>query len=99
MSTRSYDSTLRLEQARLTRARIIDAARALLIEGGYESMTINAVAEAAGVSTQTIYNAVGNKAAIVKAVYDGTLAGGDEPRPMTERPEFRALADATDAAS
>jgi len=99
MSTRSYDSTLRAEQARLTRARILDAARTLLLEGGYQSVTITALAETAGVSTQTIYNAVGNKAAVIKAVYDVTLAGDDDGRPMSDRPEFRALSEATDAAS
>ena len=99
MSTRSYDTTLRAEQARMTRTRILDAARTLLLEGGYPSMTISALAETAGVSTQTIYNAVGNKAAVIKAVYDVTLAGDDDPRPMMERPEFRALTDATDAES
>lgn len=99
MSSRSYDSTLRAEQARMTRARILDAARSLLLERGYPSMTISALAETAGVSTQTIYNAVGNKAAVIKAVYDVTLAGDDDPLPMAERPEFRAVSDATDVAS
>ena len=99
MSSRSYDSTLRAEQARMTRARILDAARSLLLERGYPSMTISALAETAGVSTQTIYNAVGNKAAVIKAVYDVTLAGDDDPLPMAERPEFRAVSEATDAAS
>src|SRR4029453_13547702 len=99
MSSRSYDSTLRAEQARMTRARILDAARSLLLERGYPSMTISALAETAGVSTQTIYNAAGNKAAVIKAVYDVTLAGDDDPLPMAERPEFRAVSEATDAAS
>jgi AcrR family transcriptional regulator len=96
MSTRSYDSTLRTEQARLTRARILDAARALLIDGGYQSMTIGALARSADVSTQTIYNAIGGKAAVIKAVYDVTLAGDDDPLVMIERPEFVAITAATD---
>ena len=99
MSTRSYESGLRTEQARLTRARIVDAARALLLDGGYEAMTMAALARAADVSTQTIYNAVGGKAAVIKAAYDVTLAGDDDPRPMIERPEFSALVTATDPAT
>ena len=44
---------------------------------------------------QTVYNVVGGKAALLKAVYDVTLAGDDEPVPITERPEFRAVVEAT----
>ena len=98
-SGRSYDRTLRDEQARVTRVRILEAARQLLVAGGYQNLTIAALAESAGVSVQTIYNSVGNKAAVIKAVYDVTLAGDDDPRAMNDRPEFQALADAPDAPS
>jgi hypothetical protein len=47
------------------------------------------------VSVQTVYNVVGGKAVLLKAVYDVTLAGDDEPVPITERPEFRAAVQAT----
>ena len=99
MSTRPYDNTLRTEQARLTRRRIIEAARALLLDGGAQSMSISALAETAGVSIQTIYNAIGNKAAVIKAVYDVTVAGDDDPRPMRDRPDFQAITDAADPAA
>lgn len=97
MSTRKYDSTLRADQAALTRERILDAAYELLVDGGYASMTNGALANAAGVSPQTIYNAVGNKAAVLKAVYDRTLAGDDDEIPMAERPEFLAMQEAVSA--
>jgi AcrR family transcriptional regulator len=97
MSTRSYESALRTEQARLTRARILDAARSLLLARGYQAMTIAALARAADVSTQTIYNAVGGKAAVIKAAYDVALAGDDEAMPMSARPEFAAMTQAADA--
>ena len=99
MSRRPYDRTLRDEQARTTRARILESARQLLLADGYQHLTIAALAESAGVSVQTIYNSVGNKAAVIKAVYDVTLAGDDDPRAMNDRPEFRALAEAPDGAS
>jgi AcrR family transcriptional regulator len=88
---RPYDSPLRDEQARLTRRRIVETAHGLLLEGGYGAMTVATLAREAGVSVQTIYNAVGGKADVVKAVYDVALAGDDEPVPMIERPVFRAL--------
>lgn len=47
-------------------------------------------------SVQTLYNVVGGKAALVKAVYDVTLAGDDEPVPMAERPLLRAVLEAPD---
>jgi hypothetical protein len=45
---------------------------------------------------QTIYNAVGGKAAILKAVYDTLLAGDDEPVPIMQRPTVAAMRAATD---
>ncbi|WP_019204362.1 TetR/AcrR family transcriptional regulator [Tsukamurella sp. 1534] len=95
-STRNYDNSGRKRAAEETRAAILDAARTILLEGGYDEMTIASLARAAGVSPQTIYNSVGDKAAVVKACYDVVLAGDAEPVPMSERPAFRALSLATD---
>lgn len=95
---REYESTVREEQARSTRRRILDAADRLLVGGGYASMTIARLAAEADVSPQTVYNSVGGKAQVVKAVYDVRLAGDDEPVPIGERPEFRALVEAPTAA-
>jgi hypothetical protein len=51
------------------------------------------------VSEQTVYARIGNKAVILKAVYDVMLAGDDEPIPMAGRPEFQRMRDAPDARS
>jgi hypothetical protein len=96
---RTYDNSARLEAAQDTRAAIVEAARSELVTGGYRQLTIAAVAAAAGVSPQTIYNSVGNKAALVKAVYDVTIAGDDDPVPMSDRPGFRAIREAPTAAA
>ena len=61
-------------------------------------MTVARLAAEAEVSPQTVYNAVGGKAAVVKAVYDTSLAGDDEPVPISERPELRAVLEAGSAA-
>lgn len=90
-TTRSYRSPLRDEQARLTRRRILDAARPLLIERGYAATTVELLASEAGVSVQTVYNTIGGKAAVIKAVYDVVLAGDDDPIPIAERPAFAAM--------
>jgi AcrR family transcriptional regulator len=96
---RQYSTALRAEQTALTRGRILQAAGALFAESGYLGTTLAGIAAAAGVSVQTVYNVVGGKPAVLKAVYDVTLAGDDDPIPMIERPVFRALMAATDARS
>lgn len=89
MSTpRRYDSTRRAEAARLTRRRILAAAREQFLRSGYHGTTIATLARAAEVSPQTIYNGFGGKAEVLKAVYDVLLAGDDEPIPMNARPEM-----------
>ena len=96
---RVYNTERRAEQARLTRVRIIDAARELLLADGFFAMTVPLLAQRAGVSPQTVYNAIGGKAEVVKAVYDGLLAGDDDPTPMSQRPGFGAVVEALDPAA
>jgi AcrR family transcriptional regulator len=94
---RTYTSTLRAQQSAQTRAAVITAARGLFLEeGGYARTSLSAIAAAAGVSIQTIYNTFGSKAGLLKAVYDTTLAGDDDPIPMGQRPEFLAMERETD---
>ncbi len=53
-----------------TRARIVDAAMALLEERGYDGMTMRAVAEAAGVSQGNAYYYFSSKEHLVQGFYD-----------------------------
>jgi AcrR family transcriptional regulator len=84
-SRRRYDSSRRQEQARQTRRAVLEAARDLFLERGYSGTTIGAVADAARVSVETVYKAFGNKARLVKEVFDVAIAGDDEPIPMLQR--------------
>ena len=59
-------------------------------------MTIAGLAREAGVSPQTVYNSVGGKGELIKAVYDLLLAGDEDPTPMSERPSFDAVVNAPD---
>lgn len=95
---RAYDNTGRAERARATRDQIVETALGLLLDGGYAAMTVASLAAAAGVSPQTVYNSVGGKPAVVKAVYDRLLAGDAEELAMSDRPEFDALFSARDRA-
>lgn len=88
---RRYDNSSRRAQARHTRARVIEAARTRFVEGGYVATSLSQVAQAAQVSVPTIQKTFGTKAALMKAVYDVTLAGDDEPVSMASRPVFGRL--------
>ena len=82
---RRYDSTRRQAQARETRRAVLAAAKTLFLDRGYAGTTIAQVARIAGVSTETVYKSFNNKAGLVKAVFDVSMAGDDEPVPMLQR--------------
>ncbi|MCY0937274.1 TetR/AcrR family transcriptional regulator [Streptomyces sp. H34-S4] len=94
---RSYDSERRQQAAERNRAAVLTACRELLFRDGYQATTVRAVAERAGVSPETVYKAFGGKPGLVKALWDVTLAGDDDPVPMGERPQLRAVWETRDA--
>ena len=77
---------LRRAKAAATRRAVIDAARRCFVEAGYAGATVQAIADTAGVSRATVFNAVGGKAALLKAAYDVATVGDDEPVPIPQRP-------------
>jgi AcrR family transcriptional regulator len=83
---RPYDASGRQLQAQRTRRAVIDSARRLFLERGFAATTMPAVAQAAGVSVQTVYKVFGTKARLAKAVFDVAMAGDDEPVVMLDRP-------------
>ena len=90
---RSYNSTLRQEQARLTRQRIVEAGRRLLAKGTYSAVTMEEIAVEAGVSYQTVYAVFGNKLRVAARVARRVLeVCADLPRFMRESgdPTLRA---------
>ena len=76
---RQYRSDLRTSQARETRRAIVAAASRLFVERGYGATTIDAVADAAGVSRKTVFTAVGGKVDLLKVALDWAVAGDDRP--------------------
>src|SRR5258707_12456380 len=87
---RSYDNTRRQAQARATRLRIIEAAKALFIEQGYPATTLETIAGAADPSLPTLYRLFSSKRALLKAVLDVSFGGDDQPVAFGERPEVQA---------
>jgi len=88
---RSYTSPVREDQARQTRKRIVDAGAALFAERGYGATTIDAIAQAAGVSRKTVFDSVGGKANLMKLAYDFAITGDDAPIPLMDRPRIADL--------
>src|SRR5438552_665417 len=63
---RPYNVSLRQEQANMTRRRILDAARRLMARGTYSSVTMEEIANEAGVAYQTVYAVFGTKLQLAK---------------------------------
>jgi AcrR family transcriptional regulator len=88
---RPYRSPLRTAQAGQTRRAIIEAATRLFVDAGYGATSMDAIAEAAGVSRATVFTAVGGKAVLLKKAYDVALVGDDEPVSLPDRVASRAI--------
>jgi AcrR family transcriptional regulator len=93
---RPYDNSGRQAQARATRLRILEAAKALFIEHGYPATTLDAIAEAADTSLPTLYRLFSSKRALLKAVLDVSFGGDDQPVAFGDRPEVQAARTESD---
>ena len=78
-SIRSH-SSLRAEQAALTRSRILDAAAHEFEEQGYAGARIDDIAAAAGVAVPTVYKVFTNKVNLLVGSLNRAMAGDDAAR-------------------
>ena len=88
---RKYDSSRRQVQARETRQQIVESARTLFFTRGYSGTTIDAIAQAAAVSSETVYSIFSNKRNILSHLMDISVGGDDQPIRLLERPEPQAV--------
>jgi AcrR family transcriptional regulator len=95
---RVYNSPLRAEQAQRTRAAVLDAAARCFLEKGYAATTMKDVAEAAGVSPQTVFGQ-GSKASLLLACVDRAVVGDDEAVPLAQRDLFVTVLEAPERAA
>ena len=80
VKTRPYDASGRRAAARDRRLAVLTAARELMLRDGYAATTVAAVADAAGVSAQTVFKTFGGKPGVVRALMLRRLEGaGREP--------------------
>ncbi|CRX37560.1 TetR/AcrR family transcriptional regulator [Estrella lausannensis] len=71
---RAYDSSLRKASAEMTKERILKSAKDLFVRKGFEKVTIEEIAEAAMVSTPTIYAVYQSKRGVLLALIDDALS-------------------------
>jgi AcrR family transcriptional regulator len=89
---RSYASARRETQARETRQSILDAALSHFVAHGYAATSMQTIADQAGVAVQTVYAAFGNKRELMRQLIEATITGDDDPTPITQKAESRAVA-------
>jgi AcrR family transcriptional regulator len=94
---RPYDAVGRQAQSAGTRQRIIDAARALILERGYRATTIAAIAAAADVNADTVYALVGRKPMLLRELIEQAVSGTDRPVVAEEREYVKAIGAERDA--
>lgn len=93
---RRYASTRRAGQAAETREAVIVAARALFIAAGWAGTTIAGVAQAAGVSSETIYAVFGTKQALLLAVVERAVRRAEPDTALLDQSGPQAVAAAKD---
>jgi AcrR family transcriptional regulator len=91
VKSRVYDNSRREAAALETRRAIVDSAHRLFLEKGYGGTSLTDVAEAAGVSVQTLYAQLGSKRVLLKEVLDVAIAGDHEPVAIRDRPAVAAI--------
>lgn len=94
MTPRAYRLGKRAAAAEDTRRRILDAARELIVDGGYHPVSVEEVAQRAGTSRPTVYRHFGSKGDLAEAVAWDILAstGG-----LDRLDEARHLPDVVEA--
>ena len=67
----SKTRTLNMEKRR---ERILEQARIMLAHGGFDALNLRDLADVSGITVPTIYNLIGNKAQVLKALVMGAFA-------------------------
>ena len=89
--SRDYNSAARAAQSHATRQRIVESARALMLERGYRATTIAAIARHAEVHVDTIYELVGRKPMVLRELIEQAISGSDTAVPAEERDYVAAI--------
>lgn len=88
---RRYHSPKRVEAAADTRRAILSAAHQLFVERGYDAMTMQAIADRAGVALDTVYEVVGRKPQLARLLVESAISNSDQPVPADARDYVRRI--------
>lgn len=91
---RRYDSSRRQQQARHARERVLREAERYFRADGYAATSVTRIAQAAGVSVDTVYKTFGGKPGLIRAIFDRALHG-EQPIAAEQRSD-RLQADESD---
>src|SRR5246127_806175 len=94
---KAYHSPLRAQQARETRARILQAARVAFRDRGYGATTLADIARAAGVAEPTVRAVFKTKPNLIEHLLRLAIRGSDDEVQLQQRDAFRHVLAATDA--
>lgn len=94
---RSYTMRARAESAQATHRRILDAAQGLFLDRWYDQVTLEHVAEEAGVSKQTVLRRFGSKEGLFAAVVDELAIENDSVRAKVPPGDLERVAAAITA--
>jgi TetR/AcrR family transcriptional regulator, cholesterol catabolism regulator len=84
---RAYESSVRAQQARQTRQKLVSAGQELFLSQGWVPTTMTQVAAAAGVGRPTTYLHFATKLDLLTACIDASLSAV----PVRERPDYQAM--------
>jgi len=70
---------------------VVESAKGLFLEHGYQATTIEAISRRSDVPAPTVYRLFSSKLGILKAVLDVAIAGDDRDVAMLDRPQVQAL--------
>jgi len=96
-AVRSYNSTLRAEQAANTRQRILDAAALCFARSGYAGTSLADIAAEAGVSVETV-KLSGPKRSLLLGAFEQAFAGSEGRETIAERDIGRGIQELDDDA-
>jgi TetR/AcrR family transcriptional regulator of autoinduction and epiphytic fitness len=88
---RSYHSPLRAQQAKLTRERILQAAREIFRQRGYGATTLGDIARVAGVAEPTVRAVFKTKTNLVEHLLRLAVRGSDDELQLQQQKAFRQV--------
>ena len=75
----------REDNMRRRRARILESARDLIAEGGFDALNLRDLALRAEVTVPTVYNLIGRKEELLQVLFEGSLKPFENIRLVTDR--------------